>query len=102
MPAKATRTATPPLDELQRLLPRITTRELYEAAVAILEEAADRANNYASLLGEPEVDPAAIEEGLAMATRFNGLYRCFTGVRRVDEASQMLLDARDDLTEAWS
>jgi hypothetical protein len=99
MAAKA-KTVTP-AKQFAELLPKITTRELYGVAVAILCEGAARAENYADAAWADDAPREIAEEGLAFVRVFHGLWS-WTFVRGPAYAAKLLLhESEKDLRSAW-
>jgi hypothetical protein len=93
-----------PAEQFEALLPKITTRELYGVAVAVLCEGAARADNYAGAVLVSESPREIAEEGLAFVARFKDLWGFGFGFRRGSEAANavsVLRDAERELKEAW-
>jgi hypothetical protein len=63
-----------PAEQFAELLPKITTRELYGVAVAILLEGAERAENYADAAWADEAPREIAEEGLSFVGTFGKLW----------------------------
>jgi hypothetical protein len=91
-----------PAEQFKELLPRITTRELYGVAVAILNEGANRAENYADAASEAGAPREIAEEGLAFAVRFRGLWnftctleRCLASSLRRRTRAEVALGRRE-------
>jgi hypothetical protein len=91
-----------PSKQFAELLPKITTRELYGVAVAIMSEGAARAENYADAAWADEAPREIAEEGLAFVTKFDGLWSWPLGSSGPQRAAKRLLaDSASDLKNAW-
>jgi hypothetical protein len=94
--------AVAPAQQFAELLPKITTRELYGVATAILSEGAARAENYADAAWADEAPREIAEEGLAFVTKFRELWGwpfLTDGPQRA--AMRLLSDSATDLKNAW-
>jgi hypothetical protein len=91
-----------PARQFKELLPKITTRELYGVALAIMSEGAARAENYADAAWADEAPREIAEEGLAFVTKFSELWGWplwSSGPQRT--AKRLLTDSATDLKNAW-
>jgi hypothetical protein len=91
-----------PAQQFAELLPKITTRELYGVAVAIMSEGAARAENYADAAWADEAPREIAEEGLAFVTKFSGLWSWPLGSSGPQRTAKLLLsDSAKGLKDAW-
>jgi hypothetical protein len=101
MAAKAKTVA--PAKQFAELLPKITTRELYGVALAIMSEGAARAELYVDAAWEDGAPREIAEEGLAFVTKFSELWGWgplwSSGPQHA--AWRLLRDSERDLKNAW-
>jgi hypothetical protein len=91
-----------PARQFKELLPKITTRELYGVALAIMSEGAARAENYADAAWADEAPREIAEEGLAFVTKFSDLWCWGPLLSGPQHAAWRLLSAsKNDLKNAW-
>jgi hypothetical protein len=94
-----------PLAQLEAALSKTSNDELLAFGLAILEEGAERADNYMSLLGDDPVPRDALNEGYVFVTQLEVLFAKWWmssgNSPRSEEAKRTLADVKDVLAASW-